>query len=168
VKQQGKDVTVLAHIQRLVAEEHRLFEQGELAPDKSKRLAQVQVGWTNAGIFCASGAPCAKPAAMRPRRTSGRQKSWRSTSAECSAVTSVLVRTDRPRSKRLRGMPQDGRCLGASAPVPDLRTRRLLRRIQEQACTSTFTPRKHPIITSLEPGEGWSWCYVDEVAMELK
>jgi len=43
VEQQGKDVSVLAHIQRLVAEEHRLFEQGELAPDKSKRLADVQV-----------------------------------------------------------------------------------------------------------------------------
>jgi uncharacterized UBP type Zn finger protein len=22
----------------------------------------------------------------------------------------------------------------------------------------------HPIIRSLEPGEGWSWCYIDEVA----
>ena len=43
MEQQGKDVSVLAHIQRLVTEEHRLFEQGELAPDKSKRLAEVQV-----------------------------------------------------------------------------------------------------------------------------
>ncbi|HEY8406648.1 MAG TPA: UBP-type zinc finger domain-containing protein [Gaiellaceae bacterium] len=25
----------------------------------------------------------------------------------------------------------------------------------------------HPIIRSLEPGEDWSWCYVDEVAMLL-
>jgi uncharacterized UBP type Zn finger protein len=23
----------------------------------------------------------------------------------------------------------------------------------------------HPLIRSLEPGEEWSWCYVDEVAM---
>ena len=43
MKRQGKDVSVLAHIQRLVAEEHGLFEQGELAPDKSRRLADVQV-----------------------------------------------------------------------------------------------------------------------------
>jgi uncharacterized protein DUF2630 len=43
VEKQGKDVSVLAHIEQLVAEEHRLFEQGELAPDKSKRLAEVQV-----------------------------------------------------------------------------------------------------------------------------
>ena len=25
--------------------------------------------------------------------------------------------------------------------------------------------RGHPIIRSLEPGEEWCWCYVDEVAM---
>jgi hypothetical protein len=43
VEDQGKDASVLAHIQRLVAEEHRLFEQGQLAADKSKRLTEVQV-----------------------------------------------------------------------------------------------------------------------------
>jgi uncharacterized UBP type Zn finger protein len=25
----------------------------------------------------------------------------------------------------------------------------------------------HPLIRSLEPGEDWSWCFVDEVAMVL-
>jgi uncharacterized UBP type Zn finger protein len=25
----------------------------------------------------------------------------------------------------------------------------------------------HPIIRSLEPGEVWSWCYVDELAMRI-
>ena len=25
----------------------------------------------------------------------------------------------------------------------------------------------HPIIRSLEPGELWSWCYVDQVAMSI-
>ena len=25
----------------------------------------------------------------------------------------------------------------------------------------------HPLIRSLEPGETWSWCYVDEVAMSI-
>ena len=25
----------------------------------------------------------------------------------------------------------------------------------------------HPIIRSLEPGEDWSWCFVDELAMEI-
>ena len=26
---------------------------------------------------------------------------------------------------------------------------------------------EHPIIRSLEPGEEWSWCYVDQVAMVI-
>jgi uncharacterized UBP type Zn finger protein len=26
----------------------------------------------------------------------------------------------------------------------------------------------HPIIRSLEPGEVWSWCYVDELAMRIQ
>jgi uncharacterized UBP type Zn finger protein len=25
---------------------------------------------------------------------------------------------------------------------------------------------KHPIVRSLEPGESWMWCYVDEVLIE--
>ena len=26
----------------------------------------------------------------------------------------------------------------------------------------------HPIITSMEPGEDWSWCYVDELMFRLR
>ena len=33
--------------------------------------------------------------------------------------------------------------------------------------TRHFRQTQHPIISSLEPGEVWSWCYVDEVALEL-
>ena len=33
--------------------------------------------------------------------------------------------------------------------------------------TRHFHATRHPIIGSLEPGEDWSWCYIDEVAMEL-
>ena len=36
------DASVLAHIQRLVNEEHRLFERGELGPEESGRLSTVQ------------------------------------------------------------------------------------------------------------------------------
>ena len=38
-----EDQPVLNHIQRLVAEEHRLHEAGELHKADRKRLAQVQV-----------------------------------------------------------------------------------------------------------------------------
>src|SRR5215467_5715757 len=32
--------------------------------------------------------------------------------------------------------------------------------------TRHFHETKHPLIQSLEPGEDWVWCYVDEVMME--
>jgi hypothetical protein len=38
-----KDASVLAHIQRLVAEEHQLRESPDASPDDSKRLAQLQI-----------------------------------------------------------------------------------------------------------------------------
>ena len=37
-----KDASVFAHIQALVAEEHRLFEHGEPSDEQKKRLAQIQ------------------------------------------------------------------------------------------------------------------------------
>ena len=43
MEHQEDDRTVLTHIQRLVAEEHRLFEQGSLDADQSHRLKTVQV-----------------------------------------------------------------------------------------------------------------------------
>jgi hypothetical protein len=33
--------------------------------------------------------------------------------------------------------------------------------------TRHFHATQHPIITSIEPGESWSWCYVDRVVLEL-
>jgi uncharacterized UBP type Zn finger protein len=31
--------------------------------------------------------------------------------------------------------------------------------------TAHYHEASHPLIRSLEPGEEWSWCYVDEVAL---
>ena len=33
--------------------------------------------------------------------------------------------------------------------------------------TKHYRSTHHPIVTSLEPGEDWSWCYVDELMLEL-
>jgi Zn-finger in ubiquitin-hydrolases and other protein len=35
----------------------------------------------------------------------------------------------------------------------------------EQHATAHANARGHSIIRSLEPGEEWSWCYIDRVAM---
>jgi uncharacterized UBP type Zn finger protein len=32
--------------------------------------------------------------------------------------------------------------------------------------TKHFHATKHPIIRSIEPGETWGWCYVDELAFD--
>lgn len=32
--------------------------------------------------------------------------------------------------------------------------------------TKHFHKTKHPIMRSLEPGEDWGWCYVDQVGFE--
>ncbi len=40
---QGSDQPVLGHIEKLVAEEHRLFQQGALDENDQSRLAKVQV-----------------------------------------------------------------------------------------------------------------------------
>jgi uncharacterized UBP type Zn finger protein len=33
----------------------------------------------------------------------------------------------------------------------------------ERHATAHYHSTSHPIIRSLEPGEEWSWCYIDEV-----
>jgi uncharacterized UBP type Zn finger protein len=33
--------------------------------------------------------------------------------------------------------------------------------------TKHFHKTKHPVIRSIEPGESWTWCYVDDVMGEL-
>ncbi len=43
MEDQGKDASVLAHIQRLAAEEHGLFEKESLADEQRKRLAEIQL-----------------------------------------------------------------------------------------------------------------------------
>ncbi|MGD0941912.1 MAG: UBP-type zinc finger domain-containing protein [Terracidiphilus sp.] len=32
--------------------------------------------------------------------------------------------------------------------------------------TKHFKHTKHPIVRSLEPGEDWGWCYIDEIMIE--
>ena len=33
--------------------------------------------------------------------------------------------------------------------------------------TAHFEATGHPIMRSIEPGEDWSWCFIDEVAMSI-
>lgn len=42
MEEPGKDQFVLTHVVRMAVEEHRLFEDGHLDPDKRTRLTQVR------------------------------------------------------------------------------------------------------------------------------
>ena len=61
----------------------------------------------------------------------------------------------------------DRRRLAAPADLPQLRPRRLLRRLARQARDARTRAAEHPIIRSLEPGEDWCWCFEDEVGMRI-
>ena len=65
-------------------------------------------------------------------------------------------------------------CLASGSPWVHLRLCRTCGHVgccdssKNKHATKHFHATEHPIITSLEPGENWSWCYVDEIAMELE
>ena len=77
------------------------------------------------------------------------------------------VRTDQPNS---RGCEE---CLASGDTWVHLRLCRTCGHVgccddsKNKHATKHFHSSGHPIITSLERGETWSWCYVDGVAMEL-
>ena len=37
----------------------------------------------------------------------------------------------------------------------------------QRHATAHVRATDHPLIRSIEPGEDWSWCYVDEVALRI-
>jgi hypothetical protein len=84
----------------------------------------------------------------------------------CSHLDQVLV--DQPNTQGCE------KCLAAGDTWVHLR---LCRTCGHMGCcdnsknrhaTKHFQETGHPIITSWEPGEYWSWCYEDELVMELK
>ncbi len=85
--------------------------------------------------------------------------------AHCSHLSSVL--TDQPKSKGCE------ECLASGDTWVQLRLCRTCGHVgccddsKNKHATKHFRSTRHPIITSLEPGQDWSWCYVDEVMMEL-
>jgi uncharacterized UBP type Zn finger protein len=86
-------------------------------------------------------------------------------SASCTHLHAV--KTDRPRT---RGCEE---CLATGDTWVHLRLCRECGHVgccdssKNRHATKHFHATGHPIITSAESGETWSWCYVDEVALEL-
>jgi monovalent cation:H+ antiporter-2, CPA2 family len=78
-----------------------------------------------------------------------------------------FVRTDRPRSGGCE------ECLKLGDTWVHLRLCRTCGHVgccddsKNRHATKHFHATQHPIMTSIEPGELWSWCYIDELVMEL-
>src|SRR5581483_9135961 len=73
----------------------------------------------------------------------------------------------RPERARLRGVPRDPFPVGAPPALPDVRPRRLLRQLAAPSRDEALHATRHPIIEGYDPPEGWGWCYVDEVMLDL-
>lgn len=86
--------------------------------------------------------------------------------AGCSHLD--LVTTDRPRTQGCE------ECLASGDSWVHLRLCRTCGHVgccddsKNTHATKHFRSSHHPIVTSLEPGEYWSWCYIDEVALEIE
>jgi hypothetical protein len=85
--------------------------------------------------------------------------------ASCTHLNAV--KTDRPNT---RGCEE---CLATGDTWVHLRLCRECGHVgccdssKNRHATKHFQATGHPIMTSAEPGETWSWCYVDQVALEL-
>ena len=79
-----------------------------------------------------------------------------------------LVTTDRPGTKGCK------ECLAMGDTWVHLRLCRTCGHVgccdssKNKHATMHFRTTGHPIMTSLEPGEDWSWCYLDEVGMQIE
>src|SRR5258707_2720349 len=63
----------------------------------------------------------------------------------------------------MRGVFTNWRWLGAPAPVPYLGHVGCCDDSKNKHATAHFHATGHPVIESLEPGENWRWCYVDDI-----
>ena len=87
--------------------------------------------------------------------------------ARCTHLDSVTV-TELPAS--VDGCPD---CLAAGEPWCHLRICLSCGNVgccddsPNRHATAHATSSGHPLIRSIQPGEDWSWCFVDEVAMRI-
>ena len=82
----------------------------------------------------------------------------------CTHLDQIEVTPATRDDRRVRGMPEDRRQLGPPAHVHDCGKIGCCDSSPNRHATAHAGESGHPIIRSAEPGEDWSWCYVDEVA----
>lgn len=63
---------------------------------------------------------------------------------------------------------QPGGEMGTPARVAGVRARGMLRFEPRQTCDQAFSPHEAAVMRSIEPGEQWGGCFVEEVMVELE
>jgi uncharacterized UBP type Zn finger protein len=79
-----------------------------------------------------------------------------------------FVKTDRPATKGCE------ECLATGGTWVHLRLCRTCGHVgccdssKNRHATKHFHATGHPVMSSMEPGETWSWCYIDELGLEIR
>jgi uncharacterized UBP type Zn finger protein len=87
-----------------------------------------------------------------------------------AAICSHLDQIEVPRPEEFAGCEE---CLKTGGQWVHLRVCRTCGKVSccdsspNQHASKHVADSGHPIVSSLEPGEEWSWCYLDEVAFVL-
>ena len=76
------------------------------------------------------------------------------------------IRPVKPKTKGCEECLKMGDTLGSSAAVASCGHVGCCDSSKNKHATKHFHSTKHPIVRSIEPGENWMWCYVDEVMFE--
>ena len=166
---------VHAHIEELVAEEHRLWQlesEGNGTDADRTRLEHVKVELDRywdllAAAPCGCGCGPGRGQCRSPERDDRRELPAVAMPA-CTHLDLITVTT---LPEPIAGCEE---CLKTGDTWLHLRMCESCGKIG--CCDSS--PNKHasrharedghPIARSAEPGEDWSWCYVDEVAFEIR
>ena len=83
----------------------------------------------------------------------------------CTHIQDVEKR--RPREEApVRRVRDDGRAMGASAHLSDVRRHAMLRLVPQQAREPPCGELGASVACSAEPGERWLYCYADDVLGE--
>ena len=64
-------------------------------------------------------------------------------------------------------MPEARAAMGTPAALPGLRHVGCCDQSIGKHATKHFQATQHPVMEDYYPGEGWGWCYVDEVMIDL-
>jgi hypothetical protein len=77
-----------------------------------------------------------------------------------------VVKIAHAKKRECDDVREDGRAMGASAHLSDVRRHKVLRLVPNKHASRHAASSGHPVACSAEPGERWLYCYPDDVLAE--